>query len=81
MDEPTSQVDPETEALITEATRKLFGDRAVLTITHNLQTTVNADRILVLEDGRIVESGPHDSLVDNPNGRYAAMFRAQSAGS
>ena len=81
MDEPTSQVDPETEALITEATRKLFGDRAVLTITHNLQTTVNADRILVLEDGHIVESGPHDSLVDNPSGRYAAMFRSQSIGS
>ena len=80
MDEPTSQVDPETEALITEATRKLFGDRAVLTITHNLQTTVNADRILVLEDGHIVESGPHDSLIDNPNSRYAAMFKAQSAG-
>ena len=80
MDEPTSQVDPETEALITEATRKLFGDRAVLTITHNLQTTVHADRILVLEDGHIVESGPHDSLIDNPNSRYAAMFKAQSAG-
>jgi len=77
LDEPTSQLDAETEALIKETTRRLFVEKAVLTIAHRLSTIIDADRILVLHNGRIIEEGTHSTLMALPGGRYAALYEAQ----
>ncbi|MPZ15115.1 MAG: ATP-binding cassette domain-containing protein [Chloroflexi bacterium] len=77
LDEPTSQLDAETELLIKETTRQLFADKAVLTIAHRLSTILDANRILVLDDGNIAEEGTHDSLMARSDGRYAALYSAQ----
>jgi ATP-binding cassette subfamily B protein len=80
LDEPTSQLDAETELLIKQTTEKLFASKAVLTIAHRLSTIVDANRILVLSGGVIVEEGTHDALMGLPGGRYAALYRAQVRG-
>ena len=77
LDEPTSQLDAETERLIKETSRQLFSDRAVLTIAHRLSTIVDANRILVLQDGKIVEEGTHENLMARSGGRYSALYSAQ----
>ena len=79
-DEPTSQLDAETELLIKQTTEKLFASKAVLTIAHRLSTIVDANRILVLSGGVIVEEGTHDVLMGLTGGRYAALYRAQVRG-
>lgn len=71
-DEATSAVDPQTERLIQEALRTLFQRRTSLVIAHRLSTVRNADLLLVLDHGRIVERGTHDSLLAE-NGIYARM--------
>lgn len=75
LDEPTSSLDPETEALLEESTRRLMQGRTVLTIAHRLNTIFRADQIIVLEEGHIVESGTHRELLDR-NGAYANMVKA-----
>jgi ATP-binding cassette subfamily B protein len=80
LDEPTSQLDAETELLIKQTTERLFASKAVLTIAHRLSTIVDANRILVLSGGVIVEEGTHDVLMGLPGGRYAALYRAQVRG-
>lgn len=80
LDEPTSQLDAETELLIKETTRRLFAAKAVLTIAHRLSTIVDANRILVLHGGRIIEEGTHDTLMALAGGRYAALYGAQIRG-
>ncbi len=59
LDEPTSSLDPETESLLEESTRKLMQGRTTITIAHRLNTIFQADQIVVLESGRIVEMGTH----------------------
>ncbi len=76
LDEPTSSLDPETEAQLEESTHRLMEGRTVITIAHRLNTVVHADHILVLEAGRIVERGTHAALL-RTNGVYAAMVRIQ----
>lgn len=74
LDEPTSSLDPETEALLEESTRKLMQGRTVLTIAHRLNTIFQSDQIIVLDQGRIIEQGTHSELLAN-NGMYASMVK------
>ena len=78
LDEATSNVDTRTELLIQKAMDRLMGGRTCFVIAHRLSTIVDADLILVLRDGRIVEQGTHRSLLDL-NGFYAELFRSQYA--
>ncbi|MEF8777587.1 MAG: ABC transporter ATP-binding protein, partial [Natronomonas sp.] len=75
-DEATSDVDTETEELIQESLDRLIADRTAFVIAHRLSTIKDADTILVMEDGKIVESGTHEELLDT-GGQYAALWRAQ----
>ena len=72
LDEPTSQIDLETEAVIHEALRQLTRDKSVLLIAHRLSTVRNADRIVVLGRGKVLESGSHEELLAR-GGVYAGM--------
>jgi ATP-binding cassette subfamily C protein CydCD len=74
MDEPTSSLDPETEALLEESTRKLMQGRTTITIAHRINTIFQSDQIIVLKSGRIVERGTHRELIAN-NGEYAEMVK------
>ena len=76
LDEPTSFLDTETERYVNLAISRLFSGRTRLVIAHRLNTIVNADMIHVIEDGRIVESGQHQFLLDNGT-RYAHFFNLQ----
>jgi len=79
MDEPTSAIDAEAEYEIFNNLEKEYGDKTLILVSHRFSTVRNADRILVVEDGRITESGTHEALLDK-GGRYASMFTIQAAG-
>jgi ATP-binding cassette, subfamily B, multidrug efflux pump len=78
LDEATSSVDTRTEVLIQHAMAALRSDRTSFVIAHRLSTIRDADTILVMEDGRIVEQGDHDELLAR-EGAYVALFMAQFA--
>ncbi|BBY64855.1 ABC transporter ATP-binding protein [Mycolicibacterium helvum] len=75
LDEATSSLDIPSERLVQRALRTVLADRTALIIAHRLSTVEIADRVLVLEHGRIVEDGPPGELIDS-QGRYAALHRA-----
>jgi ABC-type multidrug transport system fused ATPase/permease subunit len=77
LDEATAHVDPEAEALIEQGIAELMRDRTTLVIAHRLSTIRNADRIIVMSRGEIVEQGTHDQLVA-ANGIYARLERTFS---
>lgn len=76
LDEATSSVDTRTEVLIQNAMDKLMSKRTSFVIAHRLSTIKNADLILVMEEGNIVEQGTHKQLIDS-NGHYAKLYNAQ----
>ncbi|MDB2537848.1 ABC transporter ATP-binding protein/permease [Amylibacter sp.] len=78
LDEATSALDTETERNIQDSLRGLGSGRSVITIAHRLSTVVDADQIIVLEQGCIVEKGTHDELL-NLNGRYTKMWHIQES--
>jgi ATP-binding cassette subfamily B protein len=78
LDEATASVDSLTEQRIQEATRALLAERTVLVVAHRLSTILDADRILVMDGGRVVEQGTHRELVA-AGGRYAALVHASAA--
>jgi ATP-binding cassette, subfamily B, bacterial len=78
LDEATSSLDSESEALIQQAMDRLMKGRTAIVIAHRLSTVRTLDRILVFDQGRIVEDGDHASLLADPDGRYRRLFDRQS---
>ncbi|EHK59174.1 ABC transporter [Mesorhizobium alhagi CCNWXJ12-2] len=78
LDEATSSLDNESEARVQDALATVMEGRTTIVIAHRLSTVVNADRIVVLEQGRLVEEGTHQSLLANPHGVYSRFHRLQS---
>lgn len=79
LDEATSSVDPGTELLVEQALERLMGGRTVVLIAHRLSTAARADRIAVVDDGRLVELGTHEELIGR-EGRYASLYAAWTSG-
>lgn len=77
LDEATSALDNKSEAVVQKAIENLMKDRTVFVIAHRLSTVQNADKIVVINDGRIVESGTHEELLQKENGAYKALYNAQ----
>jgi ATP-binding cassette subfamily B protein len=76
LDEATASLDPENEALIQQAVSKLIEGKTVIVIAHRLRTVAGADKIIVLENGRLVEEGTHETLMQN-RGLYEKLYRIQ----
>jgi len=79
LDEATASVEPESEALIQAALERLMQGRTTIIVTHRLSLVRECDRILVIEQGRVIESGTHDELLQR-DGWYARMYRLQMEG-
>ena len=77
LDEATSAVDNETEAALQRSIERISRDRTTIVIAHRLSTVRHADRILVLEEGKVVEDGRHEDLL-KLNGVYARLWSVQT---
>jgi ATP-binding cassette subfamily B protein len=76
LDEATASLDPENEVFIQQALSQLIAGKTVIVIAHRLRTVAGADKIIVLDEGRLVEEGTHDDLLKN-KGLYERMYRIQ----
>ncbi|MCB8917874.1 MAG: ABC transporter ATP-binding protein [Ardenticatenaceae bacterium] len=81
LDEATSSLDSESESLVQDALERLMAGRTSFVIAHRLSTVINADWVLVLDQGRVVEQGTHGQLLANPAGLYTRLYEMQFAGS
>ena len=79
LDEATSSLDSESESLVQDALERLMRGRTSFVIAHRLSTVLNADWILVMDKGEIIEQGTHDTLLLNPDGLYARLYHRQFA--
>ena len=79
LDEPTSALDSETELAVQQAMKELTHERTTIVIAHRLATVIDADRILVIEEGQVVETGTHRELI-KAGGRYARLCSLQFRG-
>ncbi|MEM6963548.1 MAG: ABC transporter ATP-binding protein [Bacteroidota bacterium] len=77
LDEATSSIDPETESVIQYAIEKLIDKRTSIIIAHRLTTIRHADNIMVLDKGKIMELGPHESLLEIEDGHYRELYEMQ----
>lgn len=77
LDEATSSIDPETESVIQFAIETLIAKRTSIIIAHRLSTIRHADKVLVLEKGRVAEFGTHDELLQNEDGAYRRLYEMQ----
>jgi len=78
LDEATSSLDSESEKLIQDALHNLMKNKTVIVIAHRLSTIMSMDRILVIEDGEIVEDGTHKQLVRKKHGFYRKLWDLQA---
>ncbi|MDH4412050.1 MAG: type I secretion system permease/ATPase [Rhizobium sp.] len=78
LDEATSALDYESEKIILENMREIVRGRSVIIIAHRLATVRHCDRIIAIKEGRIVEEGSHDTLLNRPDGLYAHLWKLQS---
>jgi ATP-binding cassette, subfamily B, bacterial len=78
LDEATSALDSESESLVQDAIDVLSKDRTVIVIAHRLSTLRAVDRLVVLDEGRVVEEGDWDTLVHRPGGAFARMWEMQT---
>lgn len=76
MDEATSALDNKSERVVQEALDNLMKNRTIIVIAHRLSTIQNADKIVVINDGRIAEKGTHEELL-NKQGAYASLYAMQ----
>ncbi|MBM4157703.1 MAG: ATP-binding cassette domain-containing protein, partial [Ignavibacteria bacterium] len=77
LDEATSSLDTESEHLVQEAIDKLMHNRTSIVIAHRLSTVREADKIAVLENGKITQTGTHDELINQQNGLYKKLYDLQ----
>ena len=80
LDEATSALDNKSEAIVQQAIDNLMKDRTVFVVAHRLSTIQNADKIVVLNEGKIVEQGANKELLDKENGAYRTLYMAQFKG-
>ncbi len=80
LDEATSSLDSLSESYIQEGLERLLSGRTSIVIAHRLSTIKKADRILVIEEGRIVEQGSHEELVKKDGGAYRQLYELQAGG-
>jgi ATP-binding cassette subfamily B protein len=78
LDEASSALDPITELKINEAIRKRKDSQTILIISHRLSTVLSADRIIVMENGKVIETGTHRELLENKHGVYSRLFSREA---
>ena len=77
LDEATSALDNKSEKIVQRALDNLMKNKTVFVIAHRLSTIFNADKILVIENGSIVEQGTHETLINIENGKYRSLYNMQ----
>lgn len=77
LDEATSALDNQSEAIVQKALENLMKDKTVLVIAHRLSTIKNADKIAVINEGKLVEFGTHNDLMNIENGEYKMLYDMQ----
>jgi ABC-type multidrug transport system fused ATPase/permease subunit len=80
LDEATSALDSESEALLQASLEELMKGKTVIAVAHRLSTINKLDRLLVMQDGQIVEDGTHEALIKREGGLYSKLWTMQSGG-